>query len=120
MQATRLRLLPWPGPTGQRAYTPDDFPAGRIARLADRVEAEQIATAESVLSLAKGMLDAGLPVEPHECTYLLKRLTECLDDVLRVAESRGGRLPVPDPLEPEAECLEGGAATSSPADGGRS
>ncbi len=108
MQATRLRLLPWPGPNGQRTYTPDDSPNGHVARLADRVEAEQIATAGSVMALAKGMLDTGLPIEPNECAYLMKRLTECLFDVLRVAESRGGRLPAPNPLDPEAErVLEG-------------
>ncbi|WP_243979658.1 hypothetical protein [Streptomyces sp. NEAU-YJ-81] len=49
------------------------------------------------------MLDTGLRIEPDECGYLMKRLTECLVDVLRVAESRGGRLPAPNPLEPEAE-----------------
>lgn len=103
MEATRLRLLPWPGPNGQRTYTPDDSPDGRIARLADRLEAEQVATAEAVLSLAKGLLGTGLRIEPDECAYLMKRLTECLTDVLRVAESRGGRLPAPNPLEPEAE-----------------
>ncbi|MFI0768417.1 hypothetical protein ACH4TQ_26550 [Streptomyces sp. NPDC021218] len=103
MQATRLRLLPCSGPNGQPTYTPDDSPNGRIARLADRVEGEQVATAEAVLSLAKGMLDTGLRIEPDECGYLMKRLTECLRDALRVAESRGGRLPAPNPLEPEAE-----------------
>ncbi|MFD8458682.1 hypothetical protein [Streptomyces antimycoticus] len=55
------------------------------------------------MALAKGMLDTGLPIEPNECAYLMKRLTECLFDVLRVAESRGGRLPAPNPLEPEVE-----------------
>ncbi|GAA2340235.1 hypothetical protein GCM10010246_26480 [Streptomyces cuspidosporus] len=107
MKATRLRLLPWPGPNGQRAYTPDDCPDGRIARLADRVEAEQLSTAEAVLSLSRGMLGTGLPIEPDECTYLMKRLSECLEDMIRVAESRGGRLPEPNPLDAESESLEG-------------
>ncbi|WP_051886116.1 hypothetical protein [Streptomyces hygroscopicus] len=53
--------------------------------MADRVEAEQIATAEAVLSLAQGMLDTGLRIEPDECGYLLKRLTECLRDVREAA-----------------------------------
>lgn len=105
MKATRLRLLPWPGQNGQRMYTPDDSPDGHVARLADRVEAEQIATAQAVMSLSRGILDAGVPVAPTECAHLLKRLTECLGDVLLVAESRGGRLPAPNPLEPEAECV---------------
>ncbi|AEM80503.1 hypothetical protein Strvi_0731 [Streptomyces violaceusniger Tu 4113] len=48
-------------------------------------------------------MGTGLRIEPDECAYLMKRLTECLTDVLRVAESRGGRLPAPSPLEPEAE-----------------
>lgn len=108
METTRLRLLPWPGPDGKCAYTPDNFPDSRIARLADRVEGEQIATAEAVLSLAQGMLDTGLRIEPDECGYLLKRLTECLRDVLRVAESRSGRLPAPNPLEADAEPLREG------------
>ncbi|WP_413797466.1 hypothetical protein [Streptomyces iranensis] len=103
MEATRLRLLPWPGPDGKRTYTPDDSPNGWVARLADRVEIEQISTAEAVLSLAKGLLDTGLRITPEECAYLMRRVTECLGDMLRVAESRGGRLPAPNPLEPEAE-----------------
>ncbi|WP_206282412.1 hypothetical protein [Streptomyces rhizosphaericus] len=76
--------------------------------MADRVEIEQISTAEAVLTLAKGLLNTGLRIEPDECAYLMRRITECLTDVLRVAESRGGRLPAPNPLEPEAErVLEG-------------
>ncbi|MFI1731303.1 hypothetical protein ACH40E_19205 [Streptomyces acidicola] len=35
---------------------------------------------------------------PSELRYLSARLTESLRDVLRVAESRGARLPVPDAL----------------------
>ncbi|GDY58520.1 hypothetical protein SVIO_091430 [Streptomyces violaceusniger] len=68
---------------------------GRIARLADRVEADQIATAEAVRSLSHGMLETGLSLEPNECSYLMKRLTECLGDVLRIAESRAADSPPP-------------------------
>ncbi|WP_413799121.1 hypothetical protein [Streptomyces iranensis] len=108
MEATRLRLLPWPGENGKPTYTPDDSPNSTVARLADRLEIEQTATAEAVLALAKGLLDSGLRLEPDECAYLMRRVAECLADMLRVAESRGGRLPAPNPLEPEAgRALEG-------------
>ncbi|MFJ1992267.1 hypothetical protein [Streptomyces asiaticus] len=33
----------------------------------------------------------------------MRRVTECLGNMLRVAESRGGRLPASNPLEPETE-----------------
>ncbi|MEV8056529.1 hypothetical protein AB0P37_08370 [Streptomyces antimycoticus] len=107
MEITRLRLLPWTSQDGKPCYTPDHAPDSHIARLADRVEAEQVATAEAVLALSAGFLEAGARIEPDECVYIMKRLTECLRDALRLAQSRGGRLPAPNPLEPEAELMEG-------------
>ncbi len=48
-----------------------------------------------MLRSARRLLDD--PVTPNaEVRYTAIRLTECLADVLRVAESRGRRLPVAD------------------------
>jgi hypothetical protein len=104
MEATRLRLLPWGTPDGKLAYTPDDSPNGMIARLANRVEAEQLATAEAVLAFSRDMLVSDR-LAPDECLHVMRRLTECLRDTLRVAESRGGRLPAPimDPVDDDSD-----------------
>lgn len=96
---THLRLLPWSTPDGKPAYTPDDNPNGFVARLADRLEAEQMSTGQEVLRLSRDMLAAEERLEPDECRYVMRRLCECLSDVLRIAESRGYRLPAAKPLE---------------------
>ncbi|MEU6161018.1 hypothetical protein [Streptomyces sp. NPDC047130] len=44
-----------------------------------------------VLSPARGMPASGR-MTPLEATWVDRRLTECLQDTLRVAESHGGRL----------------------------
>ncbi|WP_437086690.1 hypothetical protein [Streptomyces sp. enrichment culture] len=65
---------------------------GRLSRLADELEAVQLATAVDVLGLARPLLDD--PASPvTEVRYAGLRLAECLVDALRVAESRGMRLP---------------------------
>lgn len=94
MQTTQLRLLPWSSPEGKPTYTPDDNPDGPIARLADRMEREQLAAGEAVLRLSREMLGARVRLEPDECEFVMRRLAECLHDALRVAKSRGDRLPV--------------------------
>jgi hypothetical protein len=63
-----------------------------VSRLADETEARQLAEGLDVLGGARRVLDD--PLSPNaevRCTAI--RLTECLADVLRVAESRGRRLP---------------------------
>jgi hypothetical protein len=58
------------------------------------MEREQLAAGEAVLRLSREMLGARVRLEPDECEFVMRRLAECLHDALRVAESRGDRLPV--------------------------
>ena len=89
------RLLPWPSPDGKPCYLVTDDQGSRLSRLADELEAEQLATAVDVLGFARPLLDD--PASPYtEVRYAGLRLAECLTDALRVAESRGMRLPAPD------------------------
>jgi len=89
------RLLPWPSPDGKPCYLVTDDRGSRLSRLADELEARQLAAAEDVLGLARPLLDD--PASPYtEVRYAGLRLAECLTDALRVAESRGMRLPVPE------------------------
>ncbi|MBQ0974752.1 hypothetical protein KBZ00_27015 [Streptomyces sp. RK31] len=91
MNTDDLRLLPWRGPDGQRAYLSTDDPNGFLSRLADNLEAAQLKTGADVLSYASRMLDDP-DVSAGELRYAARRLAECLADALRVAESRGDRL----------------------------
>ncbi|MEU1622403.1 hypothetical protein ABZ479_34570 [Streptomyces sp. NPDC005722] len=90
-----LRLLPWTGPDGKPAYTPDDNPGGILAQIADRVEDEHLEQAQRILDLLTGVLDAGAGTRPvtEPTRVLLGSACEALGRVLRVAESRGMRLP---------------------------
>jgi hypothetical protein len=92
--STDGRLLPWPGPIGQRAYlAADDDSKSHLSRLADEMEAVQLNAAETLLGYAAEML-GDQKVQGLELRFLGHRLCEALRDVLRVAESRGGRLSV--------------------------
>ncbi|MER7787655.1 hypothetical protein [Streptomyces sp. NPDC097640] len=94
-QATALRLLPWLSPEGRPCYLSSGSEGGHLSRLADVTEARLLATGAEVLGLARKVL--GDPMSPYtEVRYSGIRLAECLGDALRVAESRGLRLPVPD------------------------
>ncbi|WP_405892426.1 hypothetical protein OG612_18610 [Streptomyces sp. NBC_01527] len=94
-----LRLLPWPGPNGQRAYLSTEDPTGFLSRLADDLETAQLNTGADVLAHALQMLDDPR-ASSGELRYAVRRLGECLSDALRVAESRGGRLPDPEEDSP--------------------
>ena len=92
---TSPRLLPWPSPDGKPCYLVTDNHGGYLSRLADDLEAAQLAIGGDVLGLARAVLDD--PASPYtEVRYAGLRLAECLRDALRVAESRGLRLRVPD------------------------
>jgi len=89
------RLLPWPSLDGKPSYLVTENGGGYVSRLADDLEAAQLATGTDVLGLARTVLDD--PTSPYtEVRYAGLRLAECLADALRVAESRGMRLPAPD------------------------
>ncbi|MFE9097873.1 hypothetical protein [Streptomyces sp. NPDC007264] len=94
---TALRLLPWLSPEGKSCYLlpGGEGEGGYVSRLADAAEVRQLATGVEVLQDARRVLDD--PMSPYaEVRYAALRLTECLGDALRIAESRGLRLPVPD------------------------
>ncbi|MFH9892024.1 hypothetical protein ACH4OQ_18435 [Streptomyces luteogriseus] len=89
------RLLPWPSPGGNPCYLVTDDDGSYLSRLADDLEAVQLATGIDVLGHARKVLVD--PASPYrEVRFAGLRLAECLSDALRVAESRGMRLPVPD------------------------
>ncbi|MFD5951820.1 hypothetical protein ACFWAZ_38660 [Streptomyces collinus] len=89
------RLLPWPSPEGNPCFLVTDDNGSYLSRLADELEALQLATGTDVLGHARKVLDD--PASPYaEVRFAGLRLAECLTDALRVAESRGMRVPVPD------------------------
>ncbi|MGX1561901.1 hypothetical protein [Streptomyces sp. NPDC055506] len=84
------RLLPWTGIDGKPCYLVGDG-TGYVSRLADDIEDVQLGMADDLLGHADALL-AERRVTSAEVRYLALRLTECLRDVRRVAESRGARL----------------------------
>ncbi|MET9445958.1 hypothetical protein [Streptomyces cinerochromogenes] len=89
---TPLRLLPWASPESKPCFLVTDSEGGYLSRLADRTEAVQLATGTEVLACARKVLDDAMA--PYaEVRYAGIRLAECLSDALRVAESRGLRIP---------------------------
>lgn len=86
-----LRLLPWLSPDGKPCFLADSADGGYVSRLADETEALQLTEGLEVLIRARRLLSD--PLTPNaEVRYAAIRLSECLADVLRVAESRGRRL----------------------------
>ncbi|MFH9066383.1 hypothetical protein ACH4GM_35085 [Streptomyces coeruleorubidus] len=82
-----MRLLPWTGADGKPCYLSTDNPDSLLSRLADDVEAAQLASAEQVLAGAKAVL--GDPKAGERAVrFALTRAVESLGDVLRVAVSR--------------------------------
>ncbi len=94
--SAQRRLLPWSGPTGKPCYLVSDADGeGYLSQLADDMEAVQLRMGSELLDHAGALL--GNPkAEPGELRFLSNRLVEALRDALRIAESRGSRLPVSD------------------------
>ncbi|MEW1657162.1 MULTISPECIES: hypothetical protein [unclassified Streptomyces] len=96
------RLLPWTTPDGKPCYLIPGNGTGRVSRLADRIEAEQLGSTAVLIEEAERILTerAWTPGELHLLTVDLK---DSLVATYRVAESRGARLPVPDdePTDPD-------------------
>nr|WSX75729.1 hypothetical protein OH826_18830 [Streptomyces sp. NBC_00899] len=89
------RLLPWTSPDGNPCYLSTDG-RGYLSALADDIETVQIGMGEELLEYARGVLAPGAPVRPAvEYRWLACRLTEALSDALRIADSRGQRIPAP-------------------------
>ncbi|MFD3917543.1 hypothetical protein [Streptomyces sp. NPDC058595] len=90
------RLLPWSGSEGQSAYlVTDETGDGYLSRLADNVESVQLGMGSELIGHAQALL-SDPKADAGELRFLSARLTEALGDALRVARSRGARLPVPD------------------------
>lgn len=89
---TGLRLLPWSAPDGKPCYLASDDGNSPLSRRADAIEAVQVSMGADLLHHA-GALLAEPKADAGELRYLTERLCEALRDVLRVAESRGARLP---------------------------
>jgi hypothetical protein len=89
------RLLPWSGPEGNPCYLLTDADGGHLSRIADNIESVQLGMGRELLGHARALVDDP-KTGPVELRYLSARLSESLRDVLRVAESRGARLAVPD------------------------
>ncbi|MBW8740589.1 MAG: hypothetical protein JF621_26950 [Streptomyces turgidiscabies] len=90
----QVRLLPWTTDGKQCLLSTDDA-GGYLSRLADDMESIQLAMGSEVLEHAGKVLD-DQTASSGELRYAGVRLAECLRDALRVAESRGMRLPEPD------------------------
>ncbi|MEV0642287.1 hypothetical protein AB0I77_46710 [Streptomyces sp. NPDC050619] len=84
----KLRLLPWTTPEGKPCYLSADDPHSRLSLLADDVEAAQLESGEQVLAGARAVL--GDPKAGERAVrFALTRAAESLEEVLRVAVSRG-------------------------------
>ncbi|MFE9968077.1 hypothetical protein [Streptomyces sp. NPDC005525] len=92
---SELRLLPWSGPEGKPCLLSTDDSNGHLSRLADNTEAVQLSMAAELLEHVSEAL-SNEEAEPEELRLLAADLTGSLSDVLRVATSRGHRLPTPD------------------------
>ncbi|AJF64994.1 hypothetical protein [Streptomyces vietnamensis] len=91
-----LRLLPWSGTDGKPCFLSTDDTNGHLSRLADDTEAIQLGLAAELLDHASEVL-GDTETAPEELRTLAHDLAESLRDTLRVAESRGRRLPLPSP-----------------------
>jgi hypothetical protein len=89
MEPESPRLLPWPGPEGKPCYLITDDLGGPVSRLADATESIQLGMGTELLAHARDLLP---DTPPGELRFLAERLTEVLQDAVRVAESRGLRL----------------------------
>ena len=89
------RLLPWTTPDGSPCYLSTDG-RGYLATLADGIEEVQLTMGQEILDHARSVLTPGARVLTDvEYRWLACRLTEALTDALRVADSRGQRIPDP-------------------------
>jgi len=86
-----MRLLPWTGVDGKPCYLSSDDPHSPLSRLADDVEAAQLRSAVEVLAGARAVL-ADTKAGERAVRFALARAAESLEDVLRVAVSRGARV----------------------------
>ncbi|MEU8913525.1 hypothetical protein [Streptomyces nigrescens] len=87
-----MRLLPWNGPDGKPCYLSTEEGGGYLSRLADDMEEAQLDTAEELLRQTNDLLNGSGEATARELRFCVHRLCEALRDVLRIVESRGGRV----------------------------
>ncbi|MEV7507845.1 hypothetical protein AB0O57_07845 [Streptomyces sp. NPDC091201] len=87
-----LRLLPWVGPDDKPCYLSAGTPAGYLSRLADNSEDTQLGLGSMLLAHAAEVL-GDMDSDPEELRLLATDLTGALRNAVRVAISRGQRLP---------------------------
>lgn len=85
------RLLPWATDDGRPCYLATDG-EGWLSALADDLESAQLAIGADLLKYVSAAM-GGPNLSDVELRYLAARLSEALGDALKVAESRGKRLP---------------------------
>lgn len=96
------RLLPWTSPEGKPCYLSTDG-RGYLSTLADSIETVQLSMGQELLEYAREATASGVPtLSATEYRWLARRLTEALADALRVADSRGQRLPDPEEADESA------------------
>ncbi|MFJ5225525.1 hypothetical protein [Streptomyces sp. NPDC088400] len=100
------RLLPWGDTEGKPCYLLTDSNGGHVSRLADEIESVQLSMGRDLIQHARPLLDDS-KATCGELRFLAARLTESLRDVLRVAESRGARLPLYDDVGQDDEPASG-------------
>lgn len=89
------RLGAWTAMDGRLCYLSTNG-QGYVSTLADRIEEMQLTMGEDLLEYARSILAPGERVPSSvEYRWLVCRLAEALSDALRVADSRGQRIPVP-------------------------
>lgn len=94
-----LRLLPWTTPDGKPCcLDPDTAHPGALSLLADNVEVMQLGSAEEVLAGGRAVLGDAAAGE-RALRFALTRAVESLDDVVRIAVSRGQRLDEGGPVD---------------------
>ncbi|MEU9226209.1 hypothetical protein AB0929_25320 [Streptomyces massasporeus] len=82
-----MRLLPWTGSDGKPCYLSTDDPGSLLSRLADDLEAAQLASAEQVVAGARAVLNDPEAGE-RALRFALTRAVESLAEVLRIAVGR--------------------------------
>ena len=87
-----LRLLPWSSPDGKPCFLSTDDSNSHLSRLANEIEATCLDNAAEVLFHATEVLSLPEP-DPADLRAASSDLAEALEQTLRVAESRGLRLP---------------------------
>ncbi|MFC9846642.1 hypothetical protein ACFWFF_39540 [Streptomyces sp. NPDC060223] len=90
---SQMRLLPFVGPEGKTAHLITDGTATMMSLLADNIENDQIEAAAALVGLTRSVLEGEEKPNTAEMRLFLERVLDCTENLLRIAESRGQRLP---------------------------